>query len=217
MSAAELIATQRRLARQVITTDQLPTGIQTVAGVDAAFPRGGQTTRAAAVLMSYPDLALLDQAAAELPTVLPYIPGLLSFRELPAVVAALSGLGSTPDLVLCDGQGFAHPRRFGIACHLGVETGLSTIGVGKSRLCGTAEIPEQTRGSRTALIDKEERIGTVLRTRTGVQPVYVSVGHRVSLGRAEQLVLDCAPRYRLPEPIRRADALAGHRAKAIRR
>jgi deoxyribonuclease V len=210
-SAAELIALQRSLARQVIREDDSLEPVATVAGVDVAFPDGGAVTRAAAVLMSFPALELLEHYAVEQPTELPYIPGLLSFRELPAVLAALAGLNRQPDLVLCDGQGLAHPRRFGIACHLGVSTGLMTIGVGKSRLCGSHQEPGPNKGDTADLIDRDECIGKVLRSRAGVRPIYVSLGHRVSLERAVALVLACTPRYRLPEPIRRADHLAGRR------
>ncbi|AKS40734.1 deoxyribonuclease V [Wenzhouxiangella marina] len=200
---------QRRLADKVIEQDQLPQPLRTVAGVDAAFPERGRVTRAAAVLLSFPELEPLEQAVVEQATTLPYIPGFLSFRELPAIRKALDGLSATPDLVLCDGQGRAHPRRLGIACHLGVATGLATIGVGKSRLCGRFDAPDSGKGSCQPLIDGEEVIGQVLRTRDGVRPVFVSVGHRVSLETAVELVLACTPRYRLPEPIRQADRLAG--------
>ncbi len=210
MNAQDLIERQRTLAGQVITTDQLPKTLTTVAGVDVAFPNGGRTTRAAAVLMRFPDLVLIEEAVVEQPTTLPYIPGLLSFRELPAILGALAQL-PRPDLVLCDGQGLAHPRRFGVACHLGVETGLPAIGVGKSRLCGQHEKPGLTRGACSPLMDGEERIGTVLRTRQGVRPVYVSIGYKICLEQACDVVLACAPRFRLPEPIRRADRLAGAR------
>lgn len=208
-SASALVALQQQLAEQVITSDALPQPINTVAGVDAAFPRGRGVTRAAVVLMSFPELALIEQATAELPTELPYIPGLLSFRELPAVLAALSKLKERPDLVMCDGQGLAHPRRFGIACHLGVETGLATIGVAKSRLCGRHMDPGLARGEQADLIDRGRCIGKVLRSRHGVRPIFVSIGHRVSLDQAVALVLAATPRYRLPEPIRHADRLAG--------
>ncbi|MGY6629917.1 MAG: deoxyribonuclease V [Wenzhouxiangella sp.] len=210
MNAGELIQRQRILASRVITSDPLPERLTTVAGVDVAFPNGGRTTRAAAVLMRFPDLVVIDEVVVEQATVLPYIPGLLSFRELPAILSALARL-PRPDLVLCDGQGLAHPRRFGVACHLGVETGLPAIGVGKSRLCGQHEEPALARGASSALMDKGEPIGTVLRTRQGVRPVYVSIGHKIDLDRACELVLACAPRFRLPEPIRRADRLAGAR------
>ena len=207
-----MIEQQKRLAGQVIQVDLVPDRIQTVAGVDVAFPGQGRTTRAAAVVMSYPALELIDEAVVELPTIMPYIPGLLSFRELPGVIKALESLSTTPDVVLCDGQGRAHPRRFGIACHLGVETGLATIGVGKSRLCGSHEEPGPHKGDRARLMDGDECIGMVLRSRDRVRPLFVSVGHRVSLDTAVALTLTCTPRFRLPEPIRRADRLAGQSA-----
>ena len=206
---ADLVSLQRQLAEQVIDIDELPERITTVAGVDSAFPRGRNVTRAAAVLMSFPELELLERATAELPTEVPYIPGLLSFRELPAVLVALAQLNTQPDLVLCDGQGLAHPRRFGIACHLGVETGLATIGVGKSRLCGQHQEPGPHKGDQAALVDRGQCIGKVLRSRESVRPIYVSIGHRISLDRAVTIVRACSPRYRLPEPIRLADQLAG--------
>lgn len=209
IDVAEMIARQRELAGRLITRDDLPAVPEVVAGVDAAFPRGRRVTRAAAVLMRLPGLEIIDRAVAERPTTLPYVPGLLSFRELPAITAALDGLSRPPDLVLCDGQGLAHPRRFGIACHLGLTAGLPTIGVGKSRLCGRHEQPGHDKGESSDLFDGDEIIGRVVRTRDGVHPLYISVGHRVGLERAVAMVLACTPRYRLPEPIRRADRLAG--------
>lgn len=210
----QLIELQRVLAARVIERDELPDPPRWVAGVDAAFPDRGRTTRAAAVLMRFPGLETVAEAVHEQATVLPYIPGLLSFRELPAVVEALERLPALPDLVLCDGQGRAHPRRFGIACHLGVSTGLATIGVGKTRLCGRHAEPGTEKGESAELIDGDQRIGRVLRSRSGVRPIYISVGHRVSLDTATRLVLACTPRFRLPEPIRRADRLAGSREQA---
>ncbi|MEE4304110.1 MAG: deoxyribonuclease V [Wenzhouxiangella sp.] len=204
-----LVERQRELAAQVIDRDdlRLPPGL--VAGVDAAFPDKGRTTRAAAVLMRFPKLETVDEVVFEQATELPYIPGLLSFRELPAILGALERLAIPPELVLCDGQGRAHPRRFGIACHLGVTTGLATIGVGKSRLCGQHDEPGPEKGASVDLVDGDEVIGRVVRTRSRVRPLYISVGHRVSLATAVDLVLACTPRYRLPEPVRRADRLAG--------
>lgn len=213
IDARALVARQRELAGQVITRDAFEDPPRRIAGVDVAFPQRGSVTRAAAVLMTFPQLEVLDEAVDERETAMPYIPGLLSFRELPAVTSALEALGHSPDLVLCDGQGRAHPRRFGIACHLGVTTGLPAIGVGKSRLCGRHEQPGSAKGDSSELLDGGEVIGRVLRTRDGVRPLYISVGHRVSLARAVALVLACTPRYRLPEPIRRADRLAGGRAQ----
>jgi len=145
---------------------------------------------------------------AELPVAFPYVPGLLSFRELPAVLAALAGLAQPPDLLLVDGQGLAHPRRFGIACHLGVLTGLPCIGVAKTRLVGVHEPVPDRRGAWVPLHDRGEVIGAVLRSRVGVKPIYVSVGHRLSLRRAVEWVMACTGRYRLPQTTRAAHALA---------
>lgn len=209
IDARTLMERQRSLAQQVIDRNDLQLPPKLVAGVDAAFPDGGRTTRAAAVLMRFPELELLEEAVHEQPTELPYIPGLLSFRELPAVLGALQRLSVSPDLVLCDGQGRAHPRRFGIACHLGVATGLATVGVGKSRLCGRHAEPGLEKGDTAELVDGDEVIGQVLRSRSRVRPLYVSIGHRLSLDTAVQMVLACTPRFRLPEPVRRADRLAG--------
>ncbi|QKK03660.1 MAG: deoxyribonuclease V [Pseudomonadota bacterium] len=209
LDVAQLQAQQRRLAQQVVRHDDFPDPPRLVAAVDSAFPDAGRTTRAAAVLFRYPQMDLVESRIAEQATSLPYIPGLLSFRELPAVLAALRQLSRPPDIVLCDGQGIAHPRRFGIACHLGVTTGLPTIGVGKSRLCGTHRQPGAGKGKRTALYDGEEIIGVVLRSRERVRPLFVSIGHRVGLDSAVALTLACTTRYRLPEPIRAADRLAG--------
>lgn len=142
------------------------------------------------------------------PLTFPYVPGLLSFREAPAALAVLRRLRMRPDAILCDGHGVAHPRRFGLACHLGVVTGLPSVGCAKSRYVGEHREPGRLRGARSALVDAGERVGTVLRTRRGVKPVFVSVGHRFGLREAERLVLRCAVRYRLPEPTRLADRLA---------
>jgi deoxyribonuclease V len=138
----------------------------------------------------------------------PYVPGYLSFREIPAVLAVLERLSVRPDLVLCDGQGIAHPRRFGLASHIGVLTGLPTVGVAKSRLVGTHGEPGRERGDWVPLMDKDEIIGAVLRTRAGVKPIYVSIGHRVALETAIAFVLACTTRYRLPETTRAADRLS---------
>lgn len=205
---AQLMALQRELAQQVDCANRLDWPPRRIAAVDAAFPDGGQITRAAAVLFGFPELECLASAVSERPTRLPYIPGLLSFRELPAILTALEQLPQTADVVLCDGQGIAHPRRFGIACHLGVETGLPTIGVGKSRLCGHYREPAGEKGSTEALMDGDDQIGMVVRTRSGVKPLFVSIGHRVNLETAVRLTLACVARYRLPEPIRAADRLA---------
>jgi deoxyribonuclease V len=198
---------QDRLRSRVVTRDLL-LPVRTVAGVDVGFEEEGRITRAAVALLRFPSLEPLDEAIAKRPTTFPYIPGLLSFREIPAVLDALAHLSIRPDLLLCDGQGYAHPRRFGLACHLGVVTDLPTIGVAKSRLVGEYEGVGMEKGSRVPLRHEGEVVGVVLRTRDGVRPLYVSVGHRVSLDTAVKYVLACTTRYRLPETTRRAHRLA---------
>ena len=210
LSPAQARATQQRLSRLVETTDRLG-DIATVAGVDVGFDNNNALTRAAVVVLSFPGLELREQALISEPTRFPYVPGLLSFREAPAILAALAKLEHLPDVLLCDGQGLAHPRRFGIACHLGVLTDLPSIGVAKKRLIGTHEDPGQARGDWTPLVHKEETVGAVLRSRPGVKPIYVSPGHRISLARAVDVVMRCTRRYRLPETTRRADGLASGR------
>jgi deoxyribonuclease V len=179
-----------------------------VAGVDVGFRNG--LTRAAIAVLSHPELELVETAVAHRPTEFPYVPGLLSFREAPAVLDALNKLGTGPDLLLCDGQGIAHPRRFGIACHLGILTGIPSIGVAKSRLIGSHDDPGDTRGDWSPLMDKGEIIGAVLRTRPRVKPLYVSIGHRVGLETAIAWVMACCTRYRLPETTRSAHRLASN-------
>ena len=210
LSPRAAVARQRELALQVVQRDELGEP-RWVAGVDVGFPQRGRITQAAAVLMRVDTLATVACATVQLPTRFPYVPGLLSFREVPAMLQALAQLPRRPDLLLCDGHGLAHPRRFGSACHLGVITAIPCIGVGKSRLVGTYELPGLTRGERSALHHRGEVIGTVLRTRSAVKPVIVSVGHRVSLAGAVDWVLRLAPKFRLPEPIRSADRLASNR------
>ena len=206
-TVAEAIAQQTRLRGAVERADRFMPP-RTVAGIDVAYGRRGGPAHAAAVLFDLATLALLEQAEATLPPAFPYVPGLLSFREGPAAVAALAGLSRRPDLLMCDGQGIAHPRRIGIASHLGLVLDLPSIGIAKSRLIGTHAEPGPNRGDRTPLLDKDEEIGAVLRTRANVRPVFVSIGHRVSLESAIALVLSCTRRFRLPEPIRAADRLS---------
>lgn len=223
---------QERLRHRVRLEDDLPAWIETVAGVDVGFEDQGNVTRAAVAVLGLPRLQLVDYAIVRQPTRFPYVPGLLSFREVPALLEALGRLSILPQILFVDGHGYAHPRRFGIACHLGVLTNLPSIGVGKTRLIGCHEDPPQERGAWTPLKDKfvgnelgpwsgfrrgepqggdeqkEETIGAVLRTRVGVKPVYVSVGHRVSLITAVTWVMRVTGRFRLPETIRQAHRLA---------
>jgi len=203
----EAAAIQERLSNAVITDDDLGP-VRTVAGVDIGFAENYTITRAAVAVLTFPDLQLCDQAIVQRPTAFPYVPGLLSFREAPAALEALSKLSIQPDLLLCDGQGRAHPRRFGLACHLGLLCDIPSIGVAKSRLVGEHEGVGEQRGSQQRLIHDGEVIGMVLRTRTNVKPLYISIGHRVSLATAVEYVLRCAPKYRLPETTRQAHKLA---------
>lgn len=207
LTAEEAIAIQQRLRGEVVTIDRFGT-VQFVAGVDVGFEEEGAVTRAAVAVLSYPELQVCDQAIARRATTFPYIPGFLSFREVPAVLDALEKVQIVPDLLLCDGQGIAHPRRFGIACHLGVLSGLPTIGVAKSRLVGTFAEVFNERGTWQPLLDKGERIGAVLRTRPGTLPLFISPGHRISLETAIAYVMGCTPKYRLPETTRVAHKLA---------
>jgi deoxyribonuclease V len=203
----EAIAIQQALRSRVICEDLID-GVAHVAGVDVGFEQGGAVTRAAVAVLRLTDLELVDSALARLPTSFPYVPGLLSFREVPAALEALRGLSVMPDLLLVDGQGIAHPRRLGIASHLGLLCDIPSIGVAKSRLIGEhGEVPDQ-RGAWTPLLDRRELIGAVLRTRPGVKPLYISSGHRVSLPTAIAYVMACVTRYRLPETTRWAHRLA---------
>lgn len=185
--------------------------IQMVCGVDASYAKDSMF--AAAAVFDYQSLALVDQAVSEQPLSFPYIPGLLSFREAPAILAALEQLSRLPDLLLVDGHGLAHPRRFGLACHLGVLLDLPAIGVGKSILVGVVGELGDAVGSTADIVDGDEMLGVALRTRWNVRPVYLSVGHRVDLLSAIRLVLDCTRGYRLPEPCRAAHRLASSAAK----
>lgn len=206
----EAIAMQQTLRGQIIDHDDFDP-IRSVAGVDVGFEAHGSIARAAVAVLTFPELLLMEWAVARERTRFPYVPGLLSFRELPVVMAALRQLMAPPDLILCDGQGIAHPRRFGIACHLGLLTNLPTIGVAKSRLVGTHDgVPTQA-GARQALRDRGETIGMVLRTRSRVSPLFISAGHRVSLTTAVNLTLACVGATRLPETTRWAHHLASER------
>lgn len=216
LTAEEAIALQQVLRQEIITTDQLGE-VRWVAGIDVGFEDNGNTTRAAIAVLSFPELQLVEQTIARLPTSFPYIPGLLSFREVPAVLAAFETLNTVPDLLLCDGQGIAHPRRFGIACHVGLLTNLPAIGVAKSILVGRhAELADE-KGAYQPLIHKGEQIGVALRTRTKTKPLYISPGHRISLETAIDYVLRCTTKYRLPETTRFAHKLASETpAAAVR-
>lgn len=212
----DAIIVQEELRTKVVIADDFGE-LRTVAGVDAGFEDEGTTARAAVVVLSFPDLQPIDYALARGPARFPYVPGFLSFREAPAILDALAMLSAPPDLVICDGQGIAHPRRLGIASHLGVVSGLPTIGCAKSLLVGRhAELPNE-RGAHVPLLHHGEQIGWVLRARADVKPVYVSPGHRVSMAGAVEIVMRCVTRYRLPETTRYAHNLASNGVLPIKR
>ena len=207
VSPREAVAIQRALAAAV-RQQPLTRPVETIAGIDVSI-RGG-LAQAAIVVLRFPALTVVDRVVWRAEVPFPYVPGLLSFREMPVILPALERLSVRPDVLVTDSHGFAHPRRFGLACHLGVLLDRPAFGVAKSLFVGTFEDPAQEKGSRVPLVDKKtgEVLGTVLRTRANVKPVYVSVGHRITLEEAVGLTLACAPRYKIPEPTRRAHLLS---------
>lgn len=207
MTPREAVELQRQLCKEVQTSDGFSV-IRTIAGVDVGFDKKSNTGKAAIAVLDFNDLKIRESVTAEGELRFPYVPGLLSFREMPLILDALQKLSTLPDMIICDGQGTAHPRRFGIACHLGVVTGIPCIGSAKSRLCGThGEIPE-AKGEWAPLCHRNEVIGAVLRSRRNVKPIYVSAGHKVSLESAIKIVMHCITRYKLPETTRQAHKLS---------
>jgi deoxyribonuclease V len=202
----EAIRIQKRLADAVRPT-ALDEPVATVAGIDVSIR--DDTAQAAIAVLQLPDLDVIDSATHRCDVPFPYVPGLLSFREMPAILPALEQLTARPDVLMTDSQGLAHPRRFGLACHLGVLLDWPTLGVAKSRLTGEPTGPLATeKGARVPLVDEGEPVGVLLRTRTDVNPVYVSIGHRITLDDAVRITLDCSPRYKIPEPTRQAHKLS---------
>ncbi len=208
LSYKEAVEIQRRMASMVKFTaiKKIP---KIIAGLDCAFSKDDKKIFAAAVVIDLSDFLIIETATASRKLEFPYIPGLLSFREAPACIDAIEKLKTTPDAFLIDGQGFAHPRRLGIASHIGLLVDKPTIGCAKSRLIGTFDEPKRLKSSFSPLMDSGEQIGAVLRTRTDVKPVFVSVGNKCTLEDAIQLVLECTTKYRLPEPSRLAHQLVG--------
>lgn len=207
VSAKEAMAIQEQLRSEVILADKFGP-VRLVGGIDVGFEQAGKVTRAAVAVLTFPGLEQVDAAVARRATSFPYVPGLLSFREVPAVLDALERLARLPDLLHCDGHGYAHPRRFGLACHLGVITEIPSIGVAKTLLVGRHEEVGEQRGDKQWIYHRDEIVGAVLRTRDRVNPVYVSPGHRVSLQSAIDSVIACGRGYRLPETTRWAHRLA---------
>jgi deoxyribonuclease V len=209
---AALRTVQEELALRVRPKDGFAKKLHTIAGFDVGFEDDGAVTRAAAVMLDAATLLPLETRLVRLPTRMPYIPGLLSFRELPALLEVLSLLSAPPDLCFIDGHGIAHPRRLGIAAHFGVATNLPTIGVAKKILVGTSSTAlHEMRGAFTTLRDKGEQIGWLLRSKPGCLPLIVSPGHRVAMATAPEMVMRFVTTYRLPEPTRLADRVASRR------
>lgn len=210
-SAEEAEALQERL-RGLVREEPGPRSVRTVAGLDVAY--ADDLVAAAVVVLDAGTLRPVETAVAVERPSFPYVPGLFAFRELPALLSALRRLETVPDLLVCDGHGRAHFRRFGLACHLGLLTGLPSMGVGKTFLVGEHVEPGRERGSFTELVHEGEVVGRTVRTRTGVRPVYVSVGHRIDLDTATRCVLELTPSYRLPETTRLADRLSREALRA---
>jgi deoxyribonuclease V len=211
LTYAEAVSIQARLRERLITIP--PSGpIRVVAGADVAFSEKNLAV-AGIVAFTWPDLDLIDIAVASMKVTFPYIPGLLSFREVPVVAKAFSRLSVRPDVLFCDGQGTAHPRGFGFACHVGVVLDIPTIGAAKSRLVGDADDPAPERGSSTPLVYKGLTVGRLVRTRDRVKPLYISPGHRMDTDTAVRMVLAACRGYRLPEPTRQADILVAKAKK----
>jgi len=208
VTVAQARATQLSLARRVSTEGEV-VDPRLVAGVDISAPDAQGIARGAVVVLRYPELDMVETRIAQGKIAFPYIPGLLSFRESPLILSVCEKLSSVPDLVLIDGQGIAHPRRFGLASHVGVFLNLPTIGCAKSILCGQHQLVGEEVGSHAELLDKGEVVGAALRTKSGVKPLYVSVGHRIGLASALQWVLRCCRGRRLPESTRLAHLVAG--------
>jgi deoxyribonuclease V len=206
LSEAQACALQQSLAMTLEKEDRF-SKISTIAGVDVAYDKNSDRLIAAVVLLDAVSLAVIEQVTVAGVLQFPYIPGLFSFRELPAIADALQQLQSTPDLIVCDGQGIAHPRRFGLACHVGVLFDVPTIGCGKTRLTGTHDVVGPLRGSFQPLVDRNEIIGCALRTQDHINPLYVSIGHRIALATAMQWILHLCANYRQPESTRLADQL----------
>jgi len=208
MSTARAREIQLSLAKRVVNESKVA-NLRLVAGIDISSPNAQGVAKGAVVVLHYPELRIVEVKVAEDKIAFPYVPGLLSFRESPLILAACEKLCNVPDLVLIDGQGIAHPRRFGLASHVGLFLDLPTIGCAKSILCGQHRPLGEEAGSYAELLDNGDIIGAALRTKSGVKPIYVSVGHRIDLASAIQWVINCCRGYRLPEPTRLAHLAAG--------
>ena len=208
VTVAQAREIQLSLAKRVVTENKV-VNPRLIAGIDISSPDAQGVARGAVVVLSYPEFGIVEVKEAQSKIRFPYVPGLLSFRESPLILAACEKLSNVPDIILIDGQGIAHPRRFGLASHVGLLLDLPTIGCAKSILCGRHQSVAEEAGSYAELLDKGELIGAALRTKSGVKPIYVSVGHRIDLASALRWVMKCCLGYRLPEPTRLAHLAAG--------
>ena len=204
---------QTELSSRIILSGELPQ-ISYIAGCDVSSEWRGKIFYAAIVIMSYPELYVVEEASAVMEVGFPYVPGLLSFREMPVLLKAWEKISIVPDLIMCDGSGLIHPRFFGLACHLGLWLNLPAIGAAKNLLCGAYDNLSNTKGSTSPVIYKGKFVGAALRTRSGVKPVFVSPGHLISIDDAVKHVLNAAPNYRLPEPLRAAHRSANDARRA---
>lgn len=223
-SEAEAIAEQDRLRALVRPSGDAPSPLRLIAGLDVAYAKDESRVAGAVTVLDAETLEVVETATALRPVDFPYVPSLLAFREIPALTDALDKLTHAPDILVCDGYGLAHPRRFGLACHLGVLTDLPTFGVAKTAFIGEYDEPGTERGASSDLVDCGEIVGRVLRTQRDIKPVFVSAGHRIGLDAATELALRLAPRFRLPETTRQADqasrralAEAGGKAEGVKR
>jgi deoxyribonuclease V len=205
---------QHELAGQVIRYNDRAIRFKTIAGVDISGTDSDNNATAAVVVLSYPYNNILEVATFRGIPPFPYVSGFLSFREIPLIIKIFQTLSNIPDIILVDGQGIAHPRRFGLASHLGLILDIPTIGCAKSRLCGSHDAPDNTAGAYSELVDKNEIIGAVVRTKTNVRPLYISIGHKIDLQSAVNCVLECCRGYRLPEATRLAHLAAGGKLPA---
>ncbi len=210
-SFSDLRSKQELLKRKVIVKDCLKR-VRLIGGCDVCYRKKGEKTfvKAGIVVLTFPSLHVVDKVVFETETDFPYVPGFLSFREMPSLKECFKKLQKKPDLLLVDGQGLAHFRKFGLACHLGVELNIPTIGCAKKRLVGEYKTFKWEKGEFTPLYYQKEVVGRVVCTRSKVKPVFVSVGHKVTLSSATKIVLKCSSQYRIPEPLRLADHLVSH-------
>jgi deoxyribonuclease V len=216
LTPAAAIALQEQLRQRVIVVDDFDLDhLNLIAGVDVGFESEDRVACAAIAVLQFPHLTIQESQVIRRPTTFPYVPGLLAFREVPVTMEVLGTLKRKPDLLICDGNGYIHPRRCGFACHLGIISGIPSIGVAKTPFIGEHGPLADHRGAWQPILDQGEVIGAAVRTQAKVKPVYVSVGHRISLATAIKIVLQCAPTFRLPETTRQADQLSKGNATPV--